>query len=91
MGTAIRLTRFPILILGGLWGGIGIAIGLCFLLIHLLRLSSAGRPYLQPVYPLNLNRVKNTVFRLPIDLIKTNPAKKGFFSFNEKYSKDIDE
>lgn len=91
MGTAIRITRFPILILGGLWGGIGIAIGLCFLLIHLIKLTSAGKPYLQPIYPLEIKKVKNTIFRLPIDLIKTNPEKKGFFSFNEKYAKDIDE
>ncbi|WP_078380288.1 spore germination protein [Sutcliffiella halmapala] len=91
MGTAIRVTRFPILVLGGMWGGIGIAIGLCFLLIHLIKLTSAGRPYLQPIYPLELRKVKNTVIRLPIELIKTNPEKKGFFSFNEKYAKDIDE
>ncbi|MFE7062304.1 spore germination protein [Sutcliffiella sp. NPDC057660] len=91
MGTAIRITRFPILILGGLWGGVGIAIGLCFLLIHLLRLSSAGKPYLRPVYPLDLKRVKNTVLRIPVEMMKTNPDKRGFFTFNGKYSKDIDE
>lgn len=91
MGTAVRITRFPILILGGLWGGIGIAIGLCFLLIHLLRLSSAGKPYLLPVYPLDLKRVKNTILRIPVEMMKTNPDKRGFFTFNGKYSKDIDE
>lgn len=91
MGTAVRITRFPILILGGLWGGVGIAIGLCFLLIHLLRLSSAGKPYLEPVYPLDLKRVKNTILRVPVELMKSNPDKRGFFSFSSKYSKDIDE
>jgi hypothetical protein len=35
--------------------------------------------------------VKNTLLRIPIEMMKTNPDKKGFFSFSGKYSKDIDE
>ncbi len=91
MGTAVRVTRFPILILAGVWGGIGISLGLCFLLIHLIRLTSIGKPYLQPVYPFNLDHAKNTLLRLPIDLIRKNPKKRNFFSFRDNISKDIDE
>ncbi len=91
MGTAIRVTRFPILILAGLWGGVGIVIGLCFLLIHFLRLTSAGKPYLQPVYPLNFEKVKNTLVRLPVNPNKKTEKNKSFLGFYEKYSNDIDE
>ncbi|MDP4171338.1 MAG: spore germination protein, partial [Bacillota bacterium] len=51
MGTAIRIIRFPIIIMAGFWGGIGIMIAFCYILIHLLKLSSLGRPYFAPVYP----------------------------------------
>ncbi|MEH7277095.1 spore germination protein, partial [Neobacillus vireti] len=39
MGTAIRIIRFPIILMAGLWGGIGIMLAFCFFIIHLLRLE----------------------------------------------------
>ncbi|NLP52687.1 spore germination protein [Bacillus sp. RO1] len=91
MGTAVRIVRFPILILAGIWGGIGISFGLCFILIHLIRLTSMGVPYLKPVYPLDKKHAINTIFRMPIHLIRKNPNKEGFFSFQKDASQDIDE
>ncbi|WP_226681666.1 spore germination protein [Sutcliffiella horikoshii] len=91
MGTAVRVIRFPILILAGIWGGIGISFGLCFLLIHLIRLTSIGVPYLKPIYPFNKEHAINTVFRMPIHLIRNNPDKRGFFSIRHHKSQDIDE
>lgn len=91
MGTAVRITRFPILILAGIWGGIGISFGLCFLLIHLIRLTSVGKPYLQPVYPLDFKNATNTILRVPVNLIRSNPKKESFFSFKKHATKDIDE
>ena len=43
MGTAIRMIRFPIILLAGIWGGIGIMFAFCFLLIHLLKLDTIRR------------------------------------------------
>lgn len=91
MGTAVRVIRFPILILAGIWGGIGISLGLCFLLIHLIRLTSIGVPYLKPIYPFDKEHALNTIFRMPIHLLRTNPDKKGFFTFRHQRSQDIDE
>jgi hypothetical protein len=91
MGTAVRITRFPILILAGIWGGVGISFGLCFLLIHLIRLTSVGKPYLQPVYPLDLKNAANTILRVPVNLIRSNPKKESFFSIKKNATKDIDE
>ncbi|NBD24151.1 spore germination protein [Paenibacillus glycinis] len=51
MSNTIRFLRFPLILLASLWGGLGIMIGLMFILGHLLRLKSLGAPYLVPVYP----------------------------------------
>ncbi|GED56440.1 spore germination protein [Brevibacillus formosus] len=51
MSNTIRFLRFPLIILSGIWGGLGIAIGLMFMLTHLLQLKSLGTPYLAPLYP----------------------------------------
>lgn len=65
MGTALRLIRFPIIILSGFYGIIGLMFGASFLVIHLLKLNSLGRPYLSPLYPLRLADFNKTFFRLP--------------------------
>ena len=65
MSTAIRLIRFPIIILSGLYGIIGIMFGISLLVIHLIKLSSLGRPYLTPLYPFRLADFNKVFFRLP--------------------------
>lgn len=65
MGTAARTIRFPMIILGGVLGMVGLAFGLCFLVIHLLKITSLGRPYLSPVYPLRFQDFNKALFRLP--------------------------
>lgn len=67
MGTSFRVLRFPMILLAGLFGLIGIMFGICFLLIHLLKLTSLGRPYFAPVYPLKLQDFNNVFFRSPPD------------------------
>lgn len=65
MGTAIRLIRFPVIIISGFYGIIGVMFGLSFLIIHLVKLSSLGRSYLAPLYPLQLADFNKVFFRLP--------------------------
>ncbi|MFD1849959.1 spore germination protein [Oceanobacillus bengalensis] len=65
MGTTARIIRFPMILLGGFLGLIGIMFGACFLIIHLLRLTSLGRPYLSPLYPLVPKDFNKVLFRLP--------------------------
>lgn len=50
MGNTIRLIRFPFLIAAQLWGLIGIALCFGFYLSHLLKLTSLGRPYVEPFF-----------------------------------------
>jgi spore germination protein KA len=55
MSNTIRYLRFPIIFLSSLWGGIGMFIGITFILIHLTQLKSLGAPYTVPLYPLRVN------------------------------------
>ncbi|WP_077624443.1 spore germination protein [Sediminibacillus massiliensis] len=65
MGSTIRVIRFPMIIIAGMIGLIGVIGGVSFIVIHLLRTTSLGRPYLLPAYPLNLKDFDNSFFRLP--------------------------
>lgn len=65
MGTSLRMIRFPMIILAGLLGLIGIMFGICITIIHLLKLTSLGRPYLAPLYPLQLQDFNKVFYRLP--------------------------
>lgn len=64
MGAAIRVIRIPFIFLAGLLGIIGIMFGGCLLIIHLLKLSSLGRPYLSPVYPFRWKDLNKVFIRL---------------------------
>lgn len=63
MGTSFRILRFPLIISAGIHGLIGLMFGICFILIHLLKVTSLGRPYLAPLYPLKLQDFNKVFFR----------------------------
>ncbi len=65
MGSSLRVIRFPMIVLAGVYGLIGVMFGICFLLIHLLRVTSLGRPYLSPLYPLRLQDFSQVFFNPP--------------------------
>jgi hypothetical protein len=73
MGNVIRILRFPIIILAGFWGFYGTMFAFCFLLIHLLRQSSLGSPYLAPFYPIRFRDWANSVIRLPLPFTSKRP------------------
>ncbi|WP_310186917.1 spore germination protein [Bacillus sp. 3255] len=62
---AIRLLRFPMMILASVLGLYGILIGIFFIIIHLTRLRSFGVPYLTPLAPFNFNGLKDVLIRAP--------------------------
>ncbi|WP_235549437.1 spore germination protein [Paenibacillus sp. Root444D2] len=59
-----RLLRFPMLIAGGLLGIYGVAMGIVFILIHLVTLNSFGVPYLKPIAPFTRKQWKDTLIRM---------------------------
>ncbi|KMJ57683.1 spore gernimation protein GerA [Bacillus sp. LL01] len=73
MGNTIRLIRFPFLISAHFLGLLGVTLCFCMLLIHLLRLTSLGRPFLEPVYPLRLGDLRDAIIRLPLSLQSKRP------------------
>jgi len=74
MGNTIRLIRFPFLFFANLWGLVGILLCFCFILAHLLRLTSLGRPYLEPLYPFRKRDLKDSFIRLPFNKQIKRPA-----------------
>ncbi|WP_286181185.1 spore germination protein [Bacillus sp. ISL-37] len=73
MGNVIRVLRFPLIIMAGFWGFYGLMVGFCFLLIHLLRLSSLGTPFLAPFYPPRFEDWRDSIIRLPIGWTNSRP------------------
>ncbi|KRE64115.1 spore germination protein [Paenibacillus sp. Soil750] len=73
MANTIRFLRFPMIFLSAAWGGLGIMIGVMFLLGHLLRLKSFGAPYLVPVFPFRAKGFKEFL-RLPYSLTWNRPG-----------------
>ncbi|SEP78322.1 spore germination protein [Piscibacillus halophilus] len=65
MGTAIRIMRFPLIIMAGLWGVIGIFYSYALILIHVVKLQSLKRPYFSPIYPFRYKDLDNSILRLP--------------------------
>jgi len=96
MGTAIRMVRFPIILLAGFWGGIGIMIAFCFFIIHLLKLDTLGGSYLSPVYPLRWKDLGYSFFRVPTQYLSKRPLTNQpidvqRFSAQKAKKKDVDE
>lgn len=73
MGNVIRVLRFPLIILAGFWGFYGLMVGFCFLLIHLLRQSSLGTPFMAPFYPPRFEDWRDSIIRLPIGWTNSRP------------------
>ncbi|OIU66970.1 spore germination protein [Rossellomorea aquimaris] len=97
MGNTIRILRFPFLLLAQLWGLLGIVFCFCFLLGHLMNLTSLGRPFLEPLYPPRLKDLKDALIRFPFfkqpdrpSFLRTNKSTR-FNPSEGKKKLDIDE
>ncbi len=71
---ALRLLRFPIILLAGTLGLFGIMVGLIFVVNHMLSLKSFGVPYLSPFVPVNRGGMKDLIFRAPTWSMKKRPG-----------------
>ncbi|KEO83096.1 spore germination protein [Tumebacillus flagellatus] len=63
-GMVIRLLRFPMILLAGWLGMLGVMFGTAFLMLHLLRMTSLGHPYLWPLYPLRWKNWREALLRI---------------------------
>lgn len=66
MSSAIRLIRFPMMLMASLFGIIGIVIGMMTLIAHILSLQSFGLP----LTPLQFSSFRDSLLRFPLWKIK---------------------
>lgn len=76
-GISIRLLRFPMMLLAGTLGLLGIMLGVIMAVVHLCSLRSLGVPYLSPVGPLRVQELKDTLVRAPWWMMDTRPKLLG--------------
>ncbi|MEH7075710.1 spore germination protein [Neobacillus drentensis] len=69
----VRFIKFPVIILSQWFGLFGVFWAVHFTSIHLLRLTSLGRPYLS-MYPIRTTSFQDLWFRLPFSKQKDNPS-----------------
>ncbi|MDG0808495.1 spore germination protein [Cohnella rhizosphaerae] len=97
MSNAIRFLRFPIILLAAAWGSLGIAMGVCFLLVHLSRLRSLGYPYTVPFFPVRAKDLKDSLVRSSYSVTGSRPSylkpssKLRYKPKPERRSNDFDE
>lgn len=73
MSSAVRVLRFPMMIMAALFGYVGISFGLMVVFIHLCKLESFGTPFFAPLTPLRFKDMKDTFFRFPIWAMRERP------------------
>jgi len=74
LSLAVRIIRFPLMILAGVLGFFGVSVGIYVIAIHLLSLRSFGVPYLSPISPLRIRALlQDTFVRVPRWALKRRP------------------
>lgn len=73
MASALRLLRFVMMGLAGMFGIVGIVIGLMTMIGHLVSLESLGVPYGSPLAPARFSDWKDLFVRLPLWNMKNRP------------------
>ncbi|WP_027408595.1 spore germination protein [Anoxybacteroides tepidamans] len=76
-GIAIRMLRFPMILLAGSLGLLGVMLGLLLILIHMATLRSFGVPYLSPMAPMQGQDMKDVLVRAPLWKLNTRPQLPG--------------
>ncbi|MDQ8733608.1 spore germination protein [Paenibacillus sp. LHD-38] len=71
---ALRLLRFPLIIMAGIFGLYGVMIGLILIANHLLSLKSFGVPYLSPLVPAEFQGMKDLLIRGPLWWMSKRPS-----------------
>lgn len=70
---SVRMLRFPLMILAGIFGLYGIMSFLIIIAIHLSALTSFGVPYMSPLSPLDLSSMRDYLLRAPFKWMKKRP------------------
>jgi hypothetical protein len=76
-GIALRLLRFPIMLLAGMLGLLGIMLGVTAIIVHMCTLRSFGVPYLSPLGPMKGQDMKDVLMRGPLWMLNKRPHLTG--------------
>ncbi|WP_018130586.1 spore germination protein [Effusibacillus pohliae] len=79
-GIALRLLRFPMIMLAGTLGLLGIMLGIIVIVVHLCSLRSFGVPYLSPLAPIKGHEIKDVLVRAPWWKLNRRPHLTGEFN-----------
>ncbi|WP_420490914.1 spore germination protein [Neobacillus drentensis] len=79
-GIALRMLRFPIMLLAGFLGLFGIMLAVITIAIHLCTLRSFGVPYLTPIAPMKGDELKDALIRAPWWKMNKRPHLTGEFN-----------
>ncbi|MBE5100302.1 spore germination protein [Bacillus aryabhattai] len=74
MSSAIRLLRFPMMLIASWFGIVGIVIGLMTIIGHIISLESLGTPYASPFAPIRFPEWKDTFIRFPLWKMVNRPS-----------------
>lgn len=74
IGFSLRIIRFPIMLLAGVIGLLGVIMGILAVLIHLCTLRSFGVPYMSPVATVEQKDLKDILVRAPWWKMNTRPS-----------------
>lgn len=74
MSASIRFVRFGLIILAGVLGNFGLAVGIAAVAIHLSGLTSLGTSYVTPVAPFQITDWKDIFIRAPFWFIRKRPT-----------------
>lgn len=85
----IRLLKFFMIFITGIFGLFGFAIGYTFIVIGILSLSTTGIPYVSPIAPFNLNDFKNYIYS-NIMMAKRRPEALKTYDNTRKKDNDTD-
>lgn len=84
LSIAVRLLRFPIILLAGTLGLFGVVFGFSVVAIHVSSLRSFGVPFLEPIAPVVLSDLKDAFIRLPWWAMDTRPEFVGESDFRRQ-------
>lgn len=74
MSASIRLIRFGLILLAGIWGNFGLMVGISYIVIHLCGLTSLGTSYLSPFAPTKWGDWNDVFIRGPFSMLSERPS-----------------
>ncbi|MBJ6361459.1 spore germination protein [Paenibacillus sp. GCM10012307] len=87
MAIALRIMRFPLMVMGATLGGVGIMIGFLLALLHLCKLRSLGQPYMAPTTPLDIWQLRDVLVMVPRKFLLRRPRNRHMHRVIRKQAK----